>query len=382
MIGTRGVPASYGGFETAVEEIGRRLVQRGHEVTVYTRPEKGQAQIPHEYLGMVLVPLPAVHRKSLETLTHTGVSVGHLISRRRPDAGILFNAANAIYLPALRSRGIPVATHVDGLEWRRSKWGGAGHRFYRMSEALAVRWSDALIADAPGIAAYYREEFGATTDLITYGAPLLTEAPASDLPASVVPDSYHLIVARFEPENHVLEAVRGFVASAARHPLVVVGGAPFAAEYTERIQRACDERVRLLGPIYDQPTLDALYFHANTYVHGHSVGGTNPSLLRAMGAGTTTLAYDVVFNRDVLGVDGRFWSDPLDLATLLEKAEIDPVATAATGEHLRTRAAEVYDWDRVTDLYEDLASRLSTGQSQAGRYRRRRRSTWAVDAAS
>ncbi len=382
MIGTRGVPANYGGFETAVEEIGRRLVERGHEVTVYTRPGKGQAEAPSEYLGMTLVPLPAVHRKSLETLTHTGASVGHVITRRRPDAAILFNSANAIYLPALRGRGIPVATHVDGLEWRRSKWGAGGQRFYRMSEALAVRWSDALIADAPGIAHYYRAEFGATTDMIAYGAPLMSQAPESNLPAGIHPDSYHLIVARFEPENHVLEAVRGFVASGARHPLVVVGGAPFAAEYTERIRRSCDERVHLVGPVYDQAVLDALYFHANTYIHGHSVGGTNPSLLRAMGAGTTTLAFDVIFNRDVLGADGRFWSDPLELATLLEKSEIDPGATAAEGKRLRSRAAEDYDWERVTDRYEDLAHRLSTGESQAGRFRRRQRSAWSVHAAS
>ena len=156
MVGTRGVPAAYGGFETAVEEIGKRLVERGHEVIVYTRAEDRQSA-PREYLGMQLVPLPAVRSKALETLTHTASSTAHVVAKSKPDMAFLFNAANAIYLPPMRARKIPVATHVDGLEWRRTKWGKGGRKFYRMSESIAVRYSDALIADAQGIADYYRQ---------------------------------------------------------------------------------------------------------------------------------------------------------------------------------------------------------------------------------
>lgn len=363
LIGTRGVPASYGGFETAVEEVGRRLVARGHEVTVYCRTKPDQPQ-PSTHLGMHLVHLPAVHKKALETLSHTALSTAHVVLQKRHDAAVVFNAANAPFLPLLRARGLAVATHVDGLEWRRAKWGGAGKRYYRAAEALAVRWSDALIADAPGIAAYYRSEFGVGTELIAYGAPIQRDAADDRLAElGLTAGGFHLVVARFEPENNVDLAIEGYLRSRAEAPLVVVGSAPYAQAYTQRIRAlaASDERVRLLGPVWDQNQLDQLYAHALTYVHGHSVGGTNPSLLRAMGAGTAVLAYDVNFNRDVLGPDGRAFNDADQLADLLAGAEQDRRATAQRGERLRARAEIHYRWDDVAVAYEALCARLAGG---------------------
>jgi len=148
MIGTRGVPARYGGFETAVEEVGRRLAERGHEVVVYCR---GDDRSP-EYLGMRRVRLPALRSRTAETLSHTALSVLHLL-RRRADVALVFNAANAPLLPMVRMARIPVAVHVDGLEWQRGKWGRWGRRYYLMGERCAVRWADELIADAGGVAA-------------------------------------------------------------------------------------------------------------------------------------------------------------------------------------------------------------------------------------
>jgi glycosyltransferase involved in cell wall biosynthesis len=277
MIGTRGVPARYGGFETCVEEVGRRLVERGHDVVVFCRPDGVSPDGDH--LGMRRVILPVVRRRSLETLAHTALSVRHQAARD-VDVALVFNAANSLFLPVLRARGIPVATHVDGLEWQRGKWGPIGRRFYRLAERLAVRWSDALIADARGIADYYQTEFGARTTQIAYGAPINESDDADKLaPLGLTSDGYHLVVARLEPENHVREIVLGYTASQARLPLVVVGSAPYGAAYTARIEAAADDRVRLLGGIWDQDQLDQLYRHARTYLHGHSVGGTNPSLL-------------------------------------------------------------------------------------------------------
>jgi glycosyltransferase involved in cell wall biosynthesis len=201
MVGTRGVPARYGGFETAVEEVGRRLVERGHEVVVYCRTGCGAADAPLTLLGMELVHLPAARKRSLETLSHSALSVGHLL-RHRVDAAFIFNAANAPLLPVLRAARIPVATHVDGLEWKRAKWGDLGRRYYRLAEALAVRWSDALIADARGIADYYAREFGASTTLLRYGAPLIRPGAERLADLGLQPRGYHLVVARFEPENH------------------------------------------------------------------------------------------------------------------------------------------------------------------------------------
>ena len=376
MVGTRGVPARYGGFETAVEEIGRRLADAGHQVRVYCRRPSGEQPEPDgHYLGMTLVYRPALRRRSLETLSHTALSVGHLV-RHRTDVAFVFNAANAPLLPALRLARIPVATHVDGLEWKRAKWGPTGRRYYRTAEALAVRWSDALIADAQGIADYYEHEFGAPTRQIAYGAPLID--PGSDRLAGLDldPDGYHLVVARFEPENHVLEAVEGYVASDARRPLVVVGSAPYSSGYTQAVTRAAadDPRVRLLGGVWDATLLDQLYANALTYVHGHSVGGTNPSLLRAIGAGTATLAWDVAFNREVLRDDGRYFDDPASLGALLVRAEADTDEVAARGRALVTRARD-YDWDDVATAYETLAQDLAARRvRRSGASGRRRRS--------
>ena len=379
LVGTRGVPAKYGGFETAVEEVGRRLAARGHVVTVYCRRAQGKqtpaeraSNAPDHYLGMKLVHLPALRNKSLETLSNTALASTHLAVTSRQQVAVVFNAANAPFLPIFRVRGIPTATHVDGLEWRRAKWGGAGRRYYRTAEALAVRWSDALIADAQGIADYYRSEFGVGSDLIRYGAPILVDQPTDKLTdLGLEPGGYHLVVARFEPENHVDLAVAGYVASGARRPLIVVGTAPYAGQYIDRIKglAAADDRVRLLGPVWDQEQLDQLYGHALTYVHGHSVGGTNPSLLRAIGAGTAVIAYDVNFNREVLGADGRYFSDAQGVATAIDDAEADPDDAAERGIRLREVAAANYRWDDVADKYEALCRRLvqgGKGASQKG----------------
>ena len=329
MLGTRGVPAHYGGFETAVEEVGRRLAARGHKVLVYSRNPDPSAPLPPRHLGMRVVELPALKRRSLETLSHTALSVGHLLRRVHPDVAIVFNAANAPFLPA-------------------------------------VRLSDAIIADAQGIADYYAEEFGAPTALIAYGAPLTRAGSERLAEMDLRPGGFHLLVARFEPENHVDVVVEGYVRSDAVLPLVVVGSAPYSDAYTERIASLADERVRLPGGIWDQELLDQLYAGALVYYHGHSVGGTNPSLLRAIGAGAAVDAFDVSFNREVLGDAGRYWTGADDVARLVASAEADPAAQAARGELSRERAA-LYDWDEVADRYEALCRELAASGPRSDR---------------
>jgi glycosyltransferase involved in cell wall biosynthesis len=376
LVGTRGVPARYGGFETAVEEVGRRLADGGHRVVVYCRTTPGAVTTPPDtHLGMELVHLPAARRRSLETLSHTALSVRHLVAHRT-DAAIVFNAANAPLLPALRAARIPVATHVDGLEWKRAKWGPVGRRYYRVAEALAVRWSDALIADAEGIAEYYRSAFDAPTTLLTYGAPLI--APGSDRLAELglAPGGYHLAVARFEPENHVDVIVEGYTGSDAAKPLVVVGSAPYADAYTRRVHALADERVRFLGGVWDQQLLDQLYANCATYLHGHSVGGTNPSLLRAIGAGAAVTAFDVDFNREVVRDSGRFFRTPQDVARELAAVEADPEGTRRAGRRSRILAAR-YDWDEVASGYEALVRRLVARDVPRRRPSGRRRRTAA-----
>lgn len=372
LLGTRGVPARYGGFETCVEEVGRRLAERGHKVTVYCRTTQATDTREKEYLGMKLVWRPALKTRTLETLSHSGLSAAHLVGNRT-DAAIVFNAANAPWLPAIRAARIPVATHVDGLEWKRAKWGAAGRRYYRTAEQLAVLLSDALIADAAGISDYYREEFDADTELISYGAPLLEHGRKDRLSElDLLPDGYHLVVARLEPENNVHRIIEGYVRSSAALPLIVVGSAPYADAYTRQLAALADSRVRMLGGVWDGELLDQLYSNARVYWHGHSVGGTNPSLLRAIGAGAPVNAYDVNFNREVLADAGKYFRVPEDVGLLLHSAESDAARTRARGVLGRQYAAG-YDWDKVALQYEELARRLATRQvRRSGGWRKRR----------
>lgn len=354
MIGTRGVPAHYGGFETAVQEVGQRLAARHHQVTVYCR---GRRHPTRRFLGMDLINLPHIHHRAFETLSHTALSALHA-SAWRPQVVLLFNAANAPFVPLLRTAGIPVAIHLDGLEWRRQKWAGIGARYYLWAEASSVRRADSVIADARSIAAYVYSKYGVDSTYIPYGAPRV-QGPLDRLRyLGLAPRGYHLVVARFEPENHVHLIVDGYTRSAAVLPLVVVGSASYSQAYEREVRRLAERRsgeVRFLGGVWDQALLDQLYQGSASYVHGHSVGGTNPSLLRAMGAGALVIAYDVAFNREVSGGHALFFDDALSVSRQLERAD-SPQPLRALAETGRSHVLEHYNWDRVTDAYERLCS--------------------------
>lgn len=363
LLGTRGVPAQYGGFETAVEEVGARLVAAGHAVTVYCR-NPGQSLVEHR--GMRLVNVAALRRRSLETLSHTALSMLHLVlgqvmPSRRVDVAIVFNAANAPLLPILRVARVPVAVHVDGLEWQRAKWAGLGRRYYRWAERRSARSADAVIADAQGIADHLFLEYGVQSAMIPYGAPILEARTARLSELGLSERGYHLVVARLEPENHVDLIVDGYARAEALFPLVVVGSAPYPTPYVEDLRRAfaATPHVVALGSVWDQELLDQLYSGALTYLHGHSVGGTNPSLLRAMGAASPVVAFDVVFNREVTGGHAAFFTTANDVAQLLEKAESDVAAMVQVGEQGQRRAEQVYRWDDVAAAYLALAESLT-----------------------
>ncbi len=367
FLGTRGIPAQYGGFETAVEEIGARLVGRGHEVIVYAR---NPGQDITEYRGMQIVNLPAVRHRITETLSHTAVSSVHAIFKDRPDVAMVMNAGNAPLLRPLRVGGIPAAIHLDGLESRREKWRGAGARYYRWAEKAAVRRADRVIVDSQTIADYVLSAYGRSCEFIPYGAEVIS--PGSDqLPAlGLVRKDYHLVVARLEPENHVLEAVHAYRVSDETRPLVVVGSAPYSQWYVDRVHEAAQgsDRIRFLGGVYDQEVLDQVYANARTYIHGHSVGGTNPSLLRAMGAGAPVLAFDCPFNREVTANQAFFWSSAEQLTEVLDEVaggEDHIIASEIESELAefsrlgRQRVAEHYQWDQVAREYEEVLTTLA-----------------------
>lgn len=367
-MGTRGVPAQYGGFETAVEEIGVRLAANGHDVTVYSR---NPGQTLTEYRGMRVVNAPAIRNRFAETLSHTAASTVHAVIKDRPEVALVLNAGNAPLLKPLRAARIPTAIHLDGLESKREKWRGAGARYYRWAERAAITWGDVVIADSQAIADYVRREYDRECVFIPYGAEVIEPGSARLSELGLVKRDYHLIVARFEPENHVLDAVHAYRESEETRPLVVVGSAPYSQWYIDKVHQAAqdDPRIRLVGGVYDQDLLDQLYANARTYIHGHSVGGTNPSLLRAMGAGAPVLAFDVEFNREVTAGEAFFWADAQQLTQIIddiagshdlsEDEEIDE-ALAGFAERGKQRIRDHYQWDDVAKQYEAMLTSLAS----------------------
>ncbi|MBV8960040.1 MAG: DUF1972 domain-containing protein [Actinobacteria bacterium] len=364
MLGCRGVPARYGGFETVCEEVGSRLVQRGHDVVVYCR-NPGQELTTHA--GMQLVNLPAVRAKAAETLSHTALSAAHAI-RHRPDVAVMFNTANSPVLPLLRAAKIPVALVSDGLEWRRAKWGRIAKGYSKLAERYAVRWPDRLIVDSRAVGRYFAEEYGATSEYISYGAHLITAAGSDHVERlGFTRGGYNLVVARLEPENNVDLIMEGYRQSHSPLPLVIVGGAPYASSYRQHLQMLAteDARVRMIGPMWDGEALDQLYAHAALYLHGHSVGGTNPSLLRAMGAGRAVVAFDVDFNREVLAECGRYFADAPALAKAIDRLEQEPEVGAQLGPQARARVATEYVWDDSVEKLEAMCLQIRNGRGPA-----------------
>jgi glycosyltransferase involved in cell wall biosynthesis len=370
-IAVLGSPAVAAG--SVVEEIGRRLVEQGHAVTVYSRA--GARNAPAQHLGMRLVPVPAIHAGSFEPFSRSALSTARVWGSPRPDVAFVFDVANAPFVAALRARGTAVAVHVAGLEPRRGREGRMERRYHRRAEELAVREADALIADARSIARYYDDEFGIPTEPIGYGARILRNT-TSDLiePLGLVPGWFHLAVAAGDRDDHLDVLVEGYTRSGARSPLVVVGAGRGAA-VPPRVAMAAarDSRIRLLGDVRDARLLDQLHAHAICYLSGHAPLGTDRSLLRAMGAGTAPVVWDAASNREVAGTAGLYFRSAPQLAGLIEEVERYPFRFQEIGELMRERARARHSWNEVGEAYELLAKRLARGYSTRGVSAGRRR---------
>ena len=231
-------------------------------------------------------------------------------------------------------------------------------RLLPLGRAASVRLADDVIADSEAIAAHIRHAYGRDATYIAYGAPIVS--PTADrLPElRLDPRRFHLVVSRFEPENNLAMVVDGYRLSGAALPLIVVGSARYASAYREQVVGSAGPNVQFLGAVWDPGLIDQLYGNCASYIHGHSVGGTNPSLLRAMGAGAPVSAYDVVFNRETAGTAARYFVDARGAASLIAADELDPVEALARGDEGRRSAARRYVWNDVAGEYEALCERL------------------------
>ena len=357
IIGTRGYPSYYGGYETAVRRLAPYLVSKGWDVTVYGR--RGAIQNDDQEVDSRVIAriTPGLETQKLSTLSH-GFTAAIDTAVRRPDVALVCNVANGFFLPLLKARGIPTLVNVDGIEWERAKWSPLAKRVFHTGAQFSAKWASELVFDARAIEEYWREKFGARGTFIPYGGDV---PPALPVPDGLVHRGYVLMIARFVPENSVVEFFQAVPAIAAKYPVVIVGSAGYGGDLDDKARdlASANPSVSWLGHVSDHSMLLALWQHAGVYFHGHSVGGTNPSLVQAMAAGSPTLARDTVYNREVLGPEGRFVDADPDTITKVvltmidNRAELDELARA----NLK-RAEEHYSWAQVCSDYEQALRRL------------------------
>lgn len=355
MIGGRGVPANYSGFDTLIEELSARLVARhGMDVAVYCRRHYYEVR-PEQHRGVRCVYLRAVRGKGIESIWHTSRSVLHALFRRY-DVAFVVDPANAAFAWPLRLFGTPTVFHTDGLGWMRSKWSGPARRYYEWVEGFCARTASALVTDARAMQSYYASKWKRSSTFLAYGSESTGGVSTEGLARfSLSPRDYYLVVARLEPENNTETIVREYLASGLARPLVVVGDARYRTAYHERLFALANDRVRFVGGVYEPAVLDGLYANCRAYVHGHEVGGTNPGLLRAMAQGAPVLAVDCVFNREVAADGGRwFGKQSGDGATLFRAVDGDDALLARLGSLAKARADSAYRWDEVADGYAAL----------------------------
>lgn len=355
IIGTRGFPSYYGGFETLVRHLAPYLAERGWDVDVYSRPRQvAEEKIP---AGVTQRFTRGVESKSASTLSY-GLTACADAARRKPDVALVMNVANGYFLPMLKARGIPVVLNVDGLEWEREKWSTPAKQVFHTGATMTARFADTLIADSLEIGRHWRQHFARDTTFIPYGGTVPDE-PHTQLVhdrLGLAPGSYVLAVARFVPENTMQEFFDAIRLMDAGTPVVVVGSAPAGDPIQRSAEALAQDRpnVRLLGHVSDDEFLHALWSNAGVYFHGHSVGGTNPALVQAMACGAPVVARDTVFNHEVLGDSGAFASpDPASIRDRLTAVLTDADERAELALAVRRRAEEHYSWEQVLDAYED-----------------------------
>lgn len=358
ILGTRGIPASYGGFETFAEHLATRLVARGHEVTVYCRAHYVSPR-QLEFHGVRLEVLPTIRHKYSDTVVHTFLSAIHAVARRF-DVALICNAANAPFAPILRLTGTPVALNVDGLEHKRKKWGWLGRHYYQMAEHMAKLLPNEMITDAQVIQDYYRARHNASSTMIAYGSEVERRPDRETVRKwRVEPNRYVLYVSRLEPENNAHLVIEAFKKVRTAYRLLIVGDAPYAEQYINSLKASArgDKRIIFTGFVFGQD-YRALQQNAYCYVHATEVGGTHPALLEAMGYGNCVLTLATPENIEVVGDAGVPYADEFDLAEKLQRVLRDGSLVQAYRHRAQVRIRSHYDWDRVVDQYEQLFARM------------------------
>jgi lipopolysaccharide/colanic/teichoic acid biosynthesis glycosyltransferase/glycosyltransferase involved in cell wall biosynthesis len=354
ILGTRGVPARYGGFETFAEQLATRLVSRGVDVTVFCPADAPKCDATYQGVTLRYIPSPAMGafsevvwdvkcfwnaRREFEVVYMLGVGAGF-----------------AAWIPRLF--GAAVWINSDGMEWKRTKWSLLQRMYLAVAEAASVLFASRIVADADTIAEYLRDRYPGLKKIstIAYGADIPALTPERQIlnEWKLNPDGYYLIVCRLEPENNVFEILEGFERANSSLPLVVLGNVENPNAYVRKLLEFGSDRIRFVGTLFDRERLNALRYYARAYFHGHSVGGTNPSLLEAMACSNLVIAHDNPFNREVLGDSGLHWSTSDELASIVSAVDGLRVNADLRGKKAAEIVRSRYQWDHIADVYLGL----------------------------
>jgi glycosyltransferase involved in cell wall biosynthesis len=361
IMGAKGYPYVYGGYDTMVRELGERLVHKGVHVRVYNHralfPQK-----PRYVNGIECIYTPAIESKYFTQLSHSFFSMIHACLS---DVDVIFvvNSANGPFGMISRFFRKPTLINVDGLEWLRPKWRGFGSKYFFWASRMATKYYDRIINDSFEMERVYKELFNAKSRVIAYGAnPLEITDPSYIEKWGISSQEYFLIVGRLIPDNNADIIIRGFLQSDTKRKLVIVGDVPFMDDYASLLKNIEDERLLFLGYVTDSNELAAWYSHCYAYFHGHEYGGTNPAMLKALGYGCAILALDTPFNQEMLQEGKHGWyfnKDEKSIKDIVEAAESSPKRMEYFRSIARTGLIKRYNWDYVTEQYLEVFQDLA-----------------------
>ncbi|BAO45541.1 DUF1972 domain-containing protein [Thiolapillus brandeum] len=355
ILGIRGVPAAHGGFETFAEKLSLYLVEKGWRVTVYCQVD-GKGEISTDtWKGVQRVNIPVSRGGAAGTVIFDWKATWHAARHHKLTLTLGYNTA--LFCTLLRIRGVVNLINMDGIEWQRDKWSGAERAWLYINERAGCWLGNHLIADHPKIEKHLQTRVsGRKITMIPYGAEEILSADVSLLePLGVSPGGFALVIARPEPENSILEIVRAFSRKPRSRRLVVLGNFDTGNNpYHARVRQAASDEVVFPGAIYDKPVLAALRFYTLLYIHGHTVGGTNPSLVEALGAGSPVLAHDNGYNRWVAGEGAAFFADEDECADTMDGLLHDPDTTQRMRQASRDQFVRSFQWKSILQSYQNL----------------------------
>jgi glycosyltransferase involved in cell wall biosynthesis len=355
IIGVKGYPYVYGGFETFAREVAERLSNK-HEIHIYCHKSLFKER-PKEVNGIHLHYLPAIEMKSFTQLTHSFLSTVHALFQGY-DLMLYVNPANGPFGLLCRLVGLKCILNTDGVEWERPKWKGLGATYFYWASRMGTWFFNRLVSDSDEMARIYKKLFQAESAIIAYGANVKhSKDPSLIQKHGIAAGDYYLIVGRLIPDNNADVIVEGFLASESKRKLVIVGDVPFSDTYATSIKQMASDNIVFTGYVTDQDELMELYANAYCYFHGHEFGGTNPALLKALAYGCCVLALDTPFSREVLLNNEHgfyFFKSPESVAQSIDYADDNEEEVAAFRDRSRRRIESNYTWEKIADQYDKL----------------------------